>query len=447
MRGFFSCLVVLVLASGVMAATMDYQGGSTVMTAADWYQLNVSWDPSSTTGLPRWPTTGDQCMLRNGAAATLNTFLECDRFTVGGYEILDTSGGSVVPMPPSTLNLASDAHLKIVTGSSVQFNTGNRYTGIVNQYPGSLVEMDEKTAAGGDGKTNFQVASSTDDAVGTYNMYGGTLDLKGDQYVNFNIGCKPGATGVFNMYDGLVSCQSVSKGYVYLGRGGSTSGDGNGTFNMMGGSFICDSSDQKTNFYIGRYAGEGHLNVTGGYMFVGKRMYVGVSKSGSGYTTGTASFTGGTLHMRDSLEIGSGDNVSSTGEGHVTFGQDFSMISTGWMYHNGVSSSLEVLISSAKDFDILFTGNVILDMARLDGIVTVQGGYTPTAGQSWKVIDAGNAVVLSNPGPLQSSYPTGRWYFVHDTANQDLRLLYIPEPATLSLLALGGLALIRRRRS
>ena len=264
-----------------------------------------------------------------------------------------------------------------------------------------------------------------------------------------NIGNSNGATGVFNMYDGLVDLYSTSKGNVYVGRG-----TGHGTLNMMGGSFIQDGSDQKAHITVGDYSGEGHLNMTGGYMFVGKRLYLGYNKSATDYAYGYASFTGGTYMGRNAFVLGRGDEshtaAGTTGEGHVTFGQGASVLVNDWIYSSGgIGSTEEWLLDSDSDFDISFKGNVM--MRDINTIITVDASYTPSIGQKWKLITDCEQVIWPDMGTITSNYGLpGEWSLLEgvnlaNSLRRDLVLQYITEPATLSFLVLGGLALIRRR--
>jgi len=445
-RTFISMAVVAVLAAGAFGAAMDYNGFGGVMTPADWAELNVTWDPGSYTGVFRWPTTGDRAHVRNGATTALNTFMEVDQFAVGGKAATAGDGGPVIPMPTSRLDLRDGAHLKLVTGDSVDFACGAGYYGIVNQYAGSLLTVNE--AAAGDGKTNFRIASSSNDNAGVYNLYGGTIDLDAAAYVNFHVGAKDGAVGVFNQYGGLVDGWSPDKGYIYIGSGSKSddaAAGGTGTFNRVGGSFIWDNATNSPRCYVGRYSGEGHMNVTGGYTWLGADINLGTTKEGAGYAYGTLSLTGGTLWMRGNIHTGGSDGLGAPIAGsRMTFGQGASVLTGGGIYAWSTDTELELLIDSTSNFDITMQG--LVRLTSMDAIVTVDSAFTPTAGMQWTVITAGDTD-LTGMGTLTSNYnvPGESWVLLEDV-NNDLILQYIPEPATLTLLALGGLALIRRRR-
>ena len=77
------------------------------------------------------------------------------------------------------------------------------------------------------------------------------------------------------------------------------------------------------------------------------------------------------------------------------------------------------------------------------GTVNTLGGHTGLGGSAGKSISG--RTHLSGSGWLQ-----GEWNKTHDTAQSfyalSEELTVVPEPATMSLLALGGLALLRRKR-
>jgi len=434
MRGIFSCMVILVLASGAMAAFMEYTGGSTVMTANDWYELNVNWDPTSTTGAPRWPTTGDQMSLRNGAVTQLNTFVEADELQIGGWEVLDTSGGTKQPMPASTFEIVSGGHLKLATGNQ-GLTLADEYDATMNIYPGGRLEMSE--LASGDGKAWWRVGYA-EGLNAQMNIYGGTVTMDAGQYSNLYIGRRD-SIGEVHQYDGLVDIHSPDKGYLYIGR---DAGTGTGSYILEGGSFLHRNDTNSARNYIGRYGGTAIWKQTGGYSWFGGGVSIGSSGDGKGYSEAYASWLGGTCQMLSGIWFGGTDSSGwpPVGGGRITYGQDAVFQSGGALNAYSNWCELEFIIDSADDFSVYFDQGVNLNY--LDIVVTLDG-YTPTVGEQFVAMTVNPAADINLAG-MQSVTPG--WKVIDDDVNHQLILEYVPEPATLSLLALGGLALIRRRR-
>ena len=82
------------------------------------------------------------------------------------------------------------------------------------------------------------------------------------------------------------------------------------------------------------------------------------------------------------------------------------------------------------------------------------GGFTPEAGDSWRIIEGfttegnlglGTAYAVSE---LVYQLPPNFHLTVHDEGNGSgyAMLTYAPEPATLGILAFGALGILRRRK-
>ena len=204
--------------------------------------------------------------------------------------------------------------------------------------------------------------------------------------------------------------------------------------------------------------GTGVLNLTGGTMTVDN--VVNITNADGGTSSVTMSGTS-VLDITNGLEIGehglatfdiSGGDLSAammvlgrTGDGTLTVhGSDATInvdsiqmfTGTGTFAFEIDSTGISPIIVAAG---MSVSGSTFIE-ASFDGII-------PGPGDEWLVIDSGNAG--GNHG-LEQIVGDGygvTWDVEWRNGSTDLYVVGIPEPATLSLLAFGGLAaMIRRRR-
>ena len=100
------------------------------------------------------------------------------------------------------------------------------------------------------------------------------------------------------------------------------------------------------------------------------------------------------------------------------------------------------------------TNGELISQIDATGLATIVASGSATLGGTWTVLDSGAPYgvfdVLTAGGGISGGFdtfvlPNGDWAWGIG-GGTTLWVEHIPEPATLSLLALGGLAMLRRRR-
>jgi len=189
--------------------------------------------------------------------------------------------------------------------------------------------------------------------------------------------------------------------------------------------------------------------------------------SGNNTYSGATAVNGGTL-LLDGTHTGGG---AYTVAGGATLGGTGSTASAVTVQPGGILAPDGSLGTGSLDLEALsfleigFDALTVFDSVTLDGTVNVSGaelqvllGYAPSNGDYFVIVDndgtadavTGNFLGLPEHGrldPLFGGEPYGFWITYQGGDGNDIALLAVPEPTTLSLLGLGALAaLVRRRR-
>jgi len=373
--------------------TGDYNYGKVVQTAGD-----VSVTGTFAMG---WNTNDEGVYVMQGGTLTQNksnTGLTIGRY---GTAIFTQSGGNVY------------ANL----GSTVFANaggTGEVHPNVLYDISGGSVEFKQLTLA----SNGSSHASST--AVAELKISGtGSVTLTSN--TTLRVGQKAGATGTITMTGGTLNIYGggASPSHsIALGDEGAT-----GYFTQSGGTCSVTGS-----ILVGSKAGGvGTMTLSGAAQTSATKLEVGYSNADTG--------TLGTLILKGS-RTGSGTDMSVSEV--FRLGSDTSPNASTL---KAVIDATAVSTPSAMRKIVVTTNAYFYAGSLLD--VGFDSGVTPTAG-TWTLLTCGT--LTDNGLAFAPGVDTSKWSFSADTVAKTLTVTYVPEPATMSLLALGGLGLLLKRK-
>jgi len=261
----------------------------------------------------------------------------------------------------------------------------------------STVEVKAGASLTGTGTANWKVGDNgTSGVTGTLLQTGGALKNGGDLY----LGDDADDYGVVKMYGGSLEVGDDLK----LGD------DGGGLFELHGGDLIVHG-------------------------------YIAIANKVAPASFGTFEISGGSLTQTGNATSGSGNRrltIADAAPGTLRIIGGLATINV-TTFEQKVGGTMEVVldatgISTINASEALNLAGV-LTVTLADGFSAVPGTYDLIVAQG---VRTGEFTTVN--------VPSGDYAVTYVAGSETVRLTIVPEPATMSLLALGGLALLRRRR-
>ncbi len=194
--------------------------------------------------------------------------------------------------------------------------------------------------------------------------------------------------------------------------------------------------------------GSGSLTLAGTNSYTGPTIVSGGTLLVNGSITSNVTVTGGLLGGAGTIF----GNVDVQGGGTASAGNTPGHLLIGGSYTQSGTMLAEIGgLGQGTTYDWIEVGGA----ATLGGVIEVDlvNGFVPEPGDYFDILTAGGGI--TNPDLSEVTFDfsnagagPGWWTFIVplDGGGEALRLVASPEPATLTLLALGGLCLLRRRR-
>jgi len=379
---------------------------------------------------------GSTYVANGGAAGIGNAKFQLDGGTVqtlgGGLVIgqntaadLRTKTGTILDTSSSGLQSGGGGQLRIGESGNAtwDFQSGSTvYVG--NILYTSVGGGSVSTITQGSG-TSLTVNSALQVGYGnnsTWTQNGGTNVVNGE----FRMGEQGvGKSSIYNLNAGSLTVS----GHTYLSVGSNTS-----TFNQTGGVYTQAGGGQMDIGYTGNGSAVGIYNLSGGTLKT-----VGQTIARNSNASSALNITGGTL-AATSINYGTGTLVNAGGSVAPNDTGVVGNLNITNGNFNMTSGNLALDFASIGSFDTM----TVSGTSSLSGLVNVNYllGYLPTVGDTFNVLTANGGLSLGSLTAI--GYTTS---VVNTGKTLQLTFVGIPEPTSLSLLGLAGLALVRRRRA